>query len=144
MNAVATSRIRIRVAAITITRAEGRTEECGKPITVSTWREANDVLSLWGITAPTEGGYDKCDFKVTWANGETHVGRYDLTGDETPNLAAHVRNFYGFMTLRLIPPRYNTPDQIARFRRYVTEAHTAEERDGMAERLDTYDLGEER
>ena len=43
---------------------------------------------LWGQTAPENGGYDKCDFKVMWDNGECYEGRFDLVrggteGDQT-------------------------------------------------------------
>jgi len=45
-------------------------------------------FSTWGMTAPDSGGYDKCDFKVAWENGETYEGRFDMKrggtdGDES-------------------------------------------------------------
>jgi hypothetical protein len=33
---------------------------------------------VWGQSAPEGGGYDKCDFKVVWDNGESYDGRFDM------------------------------------------------------------------
>lgn len=84
---------------ITLTRAEGNADECGKPVTVSTWDAASATLSGWAWTAPKDGGYDKCLFTVEWANGETYQGRFDLEYRHV--MGAHVE------------------DQIGRFLRYV-------------------------
>lgn len=87
------------VCKIEIHRAEGLTEECA-PVTLEIGRAPTgrfsgygtqgDSLSLWvtaqlilgemGQTAPTaeEGGYDKTDFTITWEDGETYKGRFDL------------------------------------------------------------------
>ena len=42
--------------------------------------EVQHQLTRWGHSAPKpdEGGYDKCDFKVVWDNGESYEGRFDL------------------------------------------------------------------
>lgn len=84
---------------ITLARAEGLEHECGKPVTVSTWDAASATLSGWAWSAPKDGGYDKCLFKVEWANGETYQGRFDLQYRHV--MGAHVE------------------DQIASFLRYV-------------------------
>lgn len=89
---------KIHVKSITITRAEGPAEECDRPQTVSSFEEADRVLREWSETAPKELGYDKCDFTITWEDGETYKGRYDLKywATEYPNLGKHVRDFITF------------------------------------------------
>ncbi len=42
--------------------------------------DASKKLSEWSPYVPM--GYDKCDFKVTWDDGETYDGRYDLHHEE--------------------------------------------------------------
>ncbi len=88
---------RILVSTITITRAEGLVEECDKPETVHSWEAADRLLLDWSVTAPKNGGYDKCDFELVFADGETYSGRYDLMhhSKEVPHLAGHVRAHCG-------------------------------------------------
>jgi hypothetical protein len=85
---------KIPVKTIRIQRAEGRIGlDSFDPVTVTTWAEANAILRSWARTAPGPGqGYHKCDFTVTWADGETYNGRYDLEGreTETADLEAHI------------------------------------------------------
>lgn len=67
------------VKQIVLTRWEGRTEECMKPVTVKSFAEANKVLDMWRATAPDYGeGYNKTGFKVMFENGDVYEGRYDL------------------------------------------------------------------
>ena len=88
----------IKVKGITITRAEGTIEEVDRPKTVSSFEEADRVLREWSETAPKELGYDKCDFTISYEDGETYKGRYDLKhwATEYPNLGKHVRDFVTF------------------------------------------------
>lgn len=89
---------------ITLTRAEGLQEECYTAY-AETWDEANYILAKWGHTAPSGGGYDKCDIKVEWADGETYSCRFDLhrTGErqETSNgsidLACRILDFLSWL-----------------------------------------------
>lgn len=89
---------KIHVKSITITRAEGTIEEVDRPKTISSFEEADRVLREWSETAPKELGYDKCDFTITYEDGETYKGRYDLKhwATEYPNLGKHVREFLTF------------------------------------------------
>lgn len=70
------------VTGIVLERAEGPTALCGKPRRVASFTEADAILREWAKTAPQGGGYDKTDFVVTFANGETYTGRYDLVRDD--------------------------------------------------------------
>jgi len=91
----------IPVKEITITRAEGLRSEVDKPVTVKgsdAWEKVDSILLRWSYTAPSGGGYDKCDFSVKFADGETYNGRYDLKHYtiEYPHLAQHVYDFVRF------------------------------------------------
>jgi len=67
------------VKQIVLTRWEGRTEECMKPVTVKSFAEANKILDAWRATAPdVKGGYHKIGFEVAFGNGDVYKGRYDL------------------------------------------------------------------
>ena len=95
-----------KVSYVALNRAEGPSAECGavvlydgdvapdnyddkyghysgaKFVRVKPGNLAGAVqeqFSKWGHTAPEPGGgYDKCDFKVVWDNGESYEGRFDL------------------------------------------------------------------
>lgn len=90
---------RIPVKTITITRAEGPSHLCDRPLTVTSWALANAVLMGNSATAPEKGGYDKHDFKVVFEDGQEYSGRYDLVHHrvELPRLDRHVLDFCGFM-----------------------------------------------
>lgn len=87
-----TSKNVIGVRSISLERAEGRHEECIK-VTVPSWEEAEATMRRWGRTAPgPRGGYHKCDFIVTFDDGETYSGRFDLTNngeDQSGNYSIH-------------------------------------------------------
>ena len=78
------------------------------PITFSD--DSNLAESIWtrfqfwarcraGCHKPFKG-YLKTDFRVTWADGETYEGRYDLhengLGDDNQTLAQHIISFLSF------------------------------------------------
>lgn len=81
----------IQVREIEIRRAEGPTWTL-EDITVGSFREANQKLFDASQTAPETGGYNKVDFTITFEDGETYEGRYDLKhwSVEVPDLRKHV------------------------------------------------------
>jgi hypothetical protein len=93
---------------IRLERAEGRVRECESVVFVrpSMWQDANLRLFQWSMTAPRDGGYHKCDFRVTFEDGETYEGRYDLVHHtvDRPNLERHMRNHVDFSTGDWTPP----------------------------------------
>lgn len=104
-----TDQATVPVASIKLHRAEGPHELLRNGLGeahMASFREADRVLSGWGYSAPKEGGYDKVDFTVTWADGNTYKGRYDLhypgrpndEGRTYPDLAKHIRDFVTFST----------------------------------------------
>ena len=97
---------------ITITRAEGSADECGKPETVASFADADAVLMRWSETAPATGGYDKCDFSITWPDGGTYRGRYDLKhhSAEQPSLTRHMVDLAEFYTGQNQPEHMTAAD----------------------------------
>ena len=76
---------------ISLTRAEGPTDSVGRPRKVDGWQHAKSVLLQWARTAPKDGSYDKCDFKIEIGDA-TYTGRYDLVHESVrwPDLLRHV------------------------------------------------------
>lgn len=89
----------IKVKTITITRVEDPRGSCDQPRTVDSFPMANALLRVWSTTAPSKGGYDKCDFHIEYEDGEIYEGRYDLMHwqTEAPNLGRHVREFMEYI-----------------------------------------------
>lgn len=96
---------KIPVKTIWIHRAEGPTRDLGEHL-VASFETANAILRRWAQTAPDKGGYDKVDFKVTWDDGETYEGRYDLVREDTTkaDLARHMKEFCSFHGGLWCPP----------------------------------------
>ena len=89
---------KIQPVKVEIRRAEGRADECTDWKSFTTFRNANLLLGLWARTAPNDGSYHKCDFRVAYADGE-YEGRYDLTQDDahgTGLLERHMREHVTF------------------------------------------------
>ncbi len=138
---------KIKVTQITITRAEGRHEECGHPVTClnsetsqrTAWQNANEILVNWSYTAPKDGGYDKCDFVVAYENGEQYKGRFDLMhiDREYPNLAAHIRSLNNWYAGRATHPHCGMEKYKQVLKMYEQEGYTKE----SAEFLDNYEIG---
>jgi hypothetical protein len=96
---------------ITITRAEGPTALCRVPRTFDgpdCWADARIWLFSQSTTFPAEGGYDKHDFSVTFADGYVYEGRLDCKhptcSEPDLNVAAHVRGFLRFYASERCPP----------------------------------------
>jgi len=90
---------KIPAVRITITRAEGPRDLCRKPHTFEgsrCWVAARAWLMGQSETFPASGGYDKHDFTVEFADGETYKGRLDCKASDQDNAdldpAAHVRD----------------------------------------------------
>lgn len=133
---------KIKPKRIEIIRVEGPSNLCGKVQTATSWAEADFILRMNSSTAPKNGGYDKHDFRVTFEDGATYSGRYDLMHWEVarPDLAGHVRAFIRY--LAGYAPAW-LADKPAAMHRYLKdrEANLAEVKE--AERwLERYDLGE--
>lgn len=90
-------RVRVPVTKIWLNRAEGPSELC-RDWTFASWHHVDFQLGLNARTAPKGGAYDKHDFKVTWADGTTYSGRFDLEGDDPqPSLSGHIRKYLSWI-----------------------------------------------
>jgi hypothetical protein len=139
MNAAAQSTAKIAAVKITINRAEGPTDLCRKPQTFEgsrCWTAANAWLMGQSETFPAEGGYDKHDFTVEFADGESYSGRLDCKAsdceDADLNVGAHVRDFIEFMA-GVRRPAWMNDMQWAR-----ALAQYADERPAAVDYLNTY------
>lgn len=135
---------KIRAIKVELTRAEGPINECGRS---HTWHgeacieRGDERLRQWAATAPNRGGYDKCDFKVTWSDGSEYEGRFDLERQHTSAswlLGEHMVSFQKYMAGE-IRPAHATPD---RWRAHMREHVEGIYGEQAREWLDTRDLAQ--
>ena len=100
MNAAA----KIQAVKISIKRAEGPRALCRRLVEfvgADCWEQANEWLLAMSPTFPASGGYDKHDFTIEWANGETYFGRLDCKAESCDendlDVAAHIRSEVEFV-----------------------------------------------
>lgn len=114
----------MRLKTIHLVRAEGPTKLCGAAPAVGSWAAADAILSNWSNTAPEKGGYDKCDFTLTFEQSDgddfEYLGRYDLKHwrCEKPSLREHLRS-QALFAIGAACPDHMTEEQ---YRHYV-ETH---------------------
>jgi hypothetical protein len=117
-------RVRVPVVSVFLERAEGPTELC-RSWDFTSLHQADMQLRRNTPTAPKGGGYDKHDFVVIWADGQTYKGRYDLSGDEhNPSIGSHI---YTFLTWIASDPK-------------AESLYSAEDRKGAGEMAVSHDL----
>lgn len=90
---------KIPIDSVWVSRAEGPTKDLGER-TTSSLEAADAILRRWSRTAPEKGhGYNKVDFKITWQDGESYLGRYDLEqedGTKKNLIGEHAQQFLTF------------------------------------------------
>ncbi len=137
---------KIKARSITLQRAEGATGRdhfSRRTLTAtkerSVWQQADSLLLEWSQTAPKGGGYHKVDFTVTYEDGETYSGRYDLRhwSEEYPSLAKHMRSFVAFHAGEYCPP-HMTEEQYQRIMQ--TEPFTSQ-KPKYRKFLEKYEIG---
>jgi hypothetical protein len=114
----------IPVIKIVVTRGEGFTRECGTPHEVSSFADADRVLSTMARTAPEHGGYHKVDFVVTFADGETYRGRYDLKREDIGAYDAIGQQMVRYLKLAAgtyCPPHWSAEDHAGYLARLAPE-----------------------
>ena len=52
----------------------------------TTWSEANNAIWLYSKYAPDDGSYLKCDYTITWEDGQSYSNRFDLQR-RSPNMS---------------------------------------------------------
>ena len=135
----------VKAKEIVIERAEGPVAETGKPRTLTgpaVWEQADSILVKWGKTAPKNGGYDKCDFKVTWEDGQTYSGRYDLVhpDKEWPDLAKHIYELSAMYAGRFRPAWMND----RQWQDFLNDSTTKQLGPKYRDFLDHYEIGDHR
>jgi hypothetical protein len=137
---------KILAKSIEIERAEGLSSEC-IAVTVQTFAQAEATLSRWSMTAPDNGGYHKCDFKVTFEDGQTYEGRYDLSRNradqDAPTLADHIARHLSFYAgaHKNELPGYLSHMTLADYHRMIGRL-TEEQQAEYAAFLNTYQIGD--
>lgn len=81
---------RHRAAQLTLDRVEGGGDRATL-LGAGCWGRAQELLHAWALAAPDDGSYHKVDFEVTFSDGATYSGCYDLTRGSDGDLAGHVR-----------------------------------------------------
>lgn len=112
---------KIPVKSVWLHRAEGPTNDLGEGVFPSL-EAADDQLRRWARTAPKQGkGYDKTDFRIDWADGETYKGRYDLQREDTTKnnlLGSHIQHYLAFHAGIFCPEHMKRKD----YERYLEES----------------------
>ena len=106
----------MRIKEVSLIRMEGPIDETDVELTFNTIQDANKVLLKWAVQMEDRPGYDKVKFYITWIDGSTYSGRYDLQhpnqgqdeGTRHPNILLGVRQYVGYMA-RL--PEYKPASQ---------------------------------
>lgn len=92
----------VPIKEIQIIRGEGPAYLCGKKNAkvVTTMAEASKVFAEIALTAPSTGGYDKCDFRITFEDGEVYEGRADIKRANVTgyDLTDHVVSFLKYLS----------------------------------------------
>jgi predicted Zn-ribbon and HTH transcriptional regulator len=93
--------------------------------TFDTWKEVGDwIRNVIAPNAPRTGGYDKTDFRVTFADGETYSGRLDIKHptceDNDNDLASHILLYQEFCA-GLFRPGWMSDEQWDRHLREIEE-----------------------
>jgi hypothetical protein len=80
---------KVKVKAIVITR-QGGPIETYYDVVLGNWAESDAILKLWARTAPNNGCYDTCNFRIFFEDGNSFSGTYRLRQpDILKNLLAH-------------------------------------------------------
>lgn len=143
---------KIRIKKIWLARDEGPSTDMGM-VTIEPRRSgagrsttsghlmdlADAVLREWALTAPASGGYDKCDFIITWEDGETYEGRFDLTREDRRRsdlLEKHVWESLTF-SAGVRKPSHLSKEDYERYLKNIGPERVASAKAA----LDKYDLG---
>ena len=126
----------VKVASVWVRQAEGRAEECTSGF-FPTIAAANKDLARRARTMPNTGGYFKCDFVVTFGDGEQYVGRFDLTHAHASHASIAQQMVEHLLFVAGVrKPSHMTAEQYTAFIADVP----ATKREAAARYLGTYDL----
>ena len=95
------SDLMVRAAVVRILSSENRGD---LPKEFKTFAKANALLKEMALTAPKDRTYDKTDFEIEFADGETYKGRIDLKfshAGEARIIEEHVLHHLNFYSGRV-------------------------------------------
>lgn len=97
----------------------------------------NTLLGTAAYHAPDSGAYHKTGFRVTWMDGSSYQGRFDLTHEHRLNasVGAHIIDFCEFHSGRR-KPIHMTEKQYTQF----LSIHSAEQKQQLEDYLDKYEI----
>jgi hypothetical protein len=138
---------KIKAKTIWLHRGEGPISEAGRTVVVEVpdvWKKAHLVLLEWSDTAPRGGGYDKCDFKVTWEDNESWEGRCDIKhwshgGDADLYVNTHIKDFAEWEAGRAEKPWCGS----VKYAEYLRQMGGEEHMQGYRDFLEKYSLEDE-
>jgi len=103
-----TEKHKIRVKVIAFLFKEGeRGNEC--PLAFLQLADADAQIRQWAARAPDDGAYDKLDYVVVFADGQTYMGRFDIQRRHVmlADLAKEMRDYLEFCAGRRRPPHWS-------------------------------------
>lgn len=97
----------IEATEIVIDRHEGQTAACGERRFAGPgcWAAAELYLAAASASAPDGGACDKCEVTITFADGFTFRGRYELRRERFSTLAAQIGQAWSFYARRGVTER---------------------------------------
>lgn len=127
---------KIPVLSIAIQRTEGPRESDFSLRTVADFDAADQLLRNWSWSAPQDGGYDKCDFAVAFADDTVYHGRYALQHPDSAlvNLRHHIQQYALYHSGRLRPTHQSADAYAAALNRLGSDTRA------YGELLDHYDI----
>lgn len=124
--------------------AEGPIDEQREGRSADSWEDFDAILTEIAQGVKVGGCYEKVGFKITWADGTTYTGRYDVQNISHerahggPSLRAHVRAFTGYHSGLIKPDHLTEEDYAAHLK-----MHGEETRSEWYELARRYDVGVE-
>ncbi len=68
---------KIALKGVLITRKDGSVR-CPYDVVVGTWEETDAILKLWAKASCGNAGYETCDFRVVFEDGNSYAGTHYL------------------------------------------------------------------
>jgi len=80
----------------TIEEATGKENFDMANATLTAWSHDTGDMTVYPTDDPCYGCYDKTEFTITWSDGTTYEGRYDLHAQEHGNIGKSIMNFFRY------------------------------------------------
>lgn len=68
---------KVALKGVLITRKDGSVR-CPYDVVVGTWEETDAILKLWAKTSCGNAGYETCDFRIVFEDGNSYTGTHYL------------------------------------------------------------------